>query len=116
MNNTLIKNVESLKIKKDALEEISVMMEAYSEEGELYSEFGIDEDANLYRFEVEFENGYSCTININSGQCNCYIDYIVYDPNGRECSCIVGDGDLSNGDCIEFNIDDEQYVIKIEEI
>ena len=88
----------------------------HSEEGELYSEFGIDEDANLYRFEVEFENGYSCTININSGQCSCYIDYIVYDPNGHECSCIVGDDTLSNGDCIKFDINDVQYVIKIEEI
>lgn len=92
------------------------MMDAYSENGELYSEFGIKEDINHYRFKVDLKDGYSYEININSGQCNCYIDYIVYDSDGCEYSCMVGDDALCAGDCIEFKINNEQYEIKIEEI
>lgn len=111
-----LKNTEILKIKKSSLKEIEKYMEAYSENGNLYDEFGIQEDVNLYTFDVAFDNGYSCLILINSGQCNCYIDYIVRDANYNEISAIIGEDSLCDGDIIEFDVDDEHFEIKIKAI
>lgn len=114
--NQINLNSESIKIPKKDLEEISKLMEAYSENGDLYSEFGIEEDVNHYSFNVEFRNKYKACINVNSGQCNCYIDYILYTPSGNESCCIIGDDAIQNGDIIEFEVDKEKYFVKIEEI
>lgn len=111
-----IKNIEVLKLNRETLKEIKNCMDVYSENGDLYNEYGIEEYANLFNFEVEFDNGYTCSININSGQCNCYIDYIVYNPNGCESTTIIDDTYLINGDIIEFDVDGEHFEIKIEAI
>lgn len=111
-----LSNIETLELSLDILNDIKNKMEAYSENGELYSEYEIEEDANLYSFDIQFENGYTCTINVNSGQCNCYIDYIMYNPNGHECCTTIGDDTISNGDCIELKADSQDFIIKIKQI
>lgn len=111
-----LKNVKVIKVSSEDLKEIDRMMESYSENGELYAEFGIEEDTTLYEFKVEFDNGYAIFITVNSGQCNCYIDYIIYNPNGKVCSNVVGEDTLSAGDIIELSADNENFEIKIEQI
>ena len=107
---------EVIKIKEEDLKIIDKYMEAYSEEGELYSEFGIEEDSNLFSYTTTFSNGYRCDINVNSGQCNCYIDYLLFNPNGHCISSVVGDDSLRDNDLIEFISGGNHYSIKIEAV
>lgn len=110
------KYIETLKIEKEILEEIKTCMEVYSETGDLYNEFGIEEDTNLHSFYVEFDNGCNAGIYVKSGQCNCYIDYILFNAGGHVICSIVSDDSLCNGDVIEFHLSDEEYFINIEAI
>lgn len=110
------KYVETLKVENEILEEIKTYMEAYSDNGELYAEYGIEEDANLHSLYVEFDNGCNAAIYVNSGQCNCYIDYILFNAGGHTICSIVSDDSLCNGDVIEFHLSDEEYFINIEAI
>ena len=109
-------NSEILEISKETLKEIELALEAYSEEGELYRDFGIEEDSSLHTFEVEFESGYRCLIVVSSGQCNCYVDYIFYTPDNHEAISIVGEDSLCDGDILEFEVDKINFEIKIKAV
>ena len=109
-------NSEIVEISKVELEEISKALDAYSEEGELYRDFGIEEDSTINSFKVEFDSGYVCYIDIKSGQCNCYVDYIFQNQEGREVTAIVGDDTLCDGDILEFEVDDIDFKIIIKAI
>lgn len=104
---------EILEISKEDLKEIETNLEAYSEDGELYRDFGIEEDASLFTFDVEFDNGYSCRIVLSSGQCNCYIDCIFTNPEFHEAASIICEDSLCDGDILEFDVDGEHFEIKI---
>ena len=86
------KYVETLKVENEILEEIKTYMEEYS------------------------DNGCNAAIYVNSGQCNCYIDYILFNAGGHTICSIVSDDSLCNGDVIEFHLSDEEYFINIEAI
>lgn len=105
-----------LEIEKSILEKIDVCMDAYSENGDLYEEFGIEEDSYLYSFYTEFDNGYTYALHVNSGKSNCYIDHLLYNSSGRCLDYLMDEGGLSDNDVIEFYLNDEKYFVKIKAI
>lgn len=104
---------EMIEVKKEALKNIKQLMEAYSENGNLYSEFEIEEDTTLYSYRKVFENGRSILINVSSGQRNCYIDSILYDEYGNEICVESVDGFLEDGDSFELEDKESCYKLKI---
>lgn len=92
-------------------------MDLYSEDGNLFSEFGIEEDSTLYVFTTKFDDGHFADINVNSGQKNCWIDYVLYDKEGYELSCSCEeDGCICDKDIIELEYEGAKYFIEIKVI
>ena len=104
---------EIIEVKKADLKNIEQLMEVYSESGNLYDEFEIEEDTTLYSYSKVFENGQSVLINVSSGQRNCYIDSILYDEHGNEICVESVDDFLEDGDLFEFEDKEGCYKLKI---
>ena len=104
---------EIIEVKKADLKNIEQLMEVYSESGNLYDEFEIEEDTTLYSYSKVFENGRSVLINVSSGQRNCYIDSILYDEQGNEICVECVDDFLVDGDSFEFEDKEGCYKLKI---
>ena len=101
MENVINKKI--IEIKNWILEDIEKLMDLHSENGELFNEFGIEEDTTLYRFTAKFNDGHFADINVNSGQENCWIDFVFYNEEGNEIECFGGnEGCIYDKETIKF--------------
>lgn len=63
-----------LKISESERQEINGLLSKYSENGELKKEFGIEEDATLRVYPIQFRNGFTAYLLLKSGQNNCWLE------------------------------------------
>lgn len=78
-----------------------------------FEEMDIEEDAVLASFTAKFENGFWIDINVCSGQHCCWVDTILYNPEGHEVM-IDEPSDILLGESY-FNYGGNEYHVNLVE-
>lgn len=60
---------------------------------------------NLASFTTKFKNGFFVDVNVCSGQHNCWVDAILYDPTGKEVVVAEPYDVLLGSTCFEYGGD-----------
>jgi hypothetical protein len=108
--------IKELEIEKDVFDRISYAMDIFCEYDEdMKEKYDIESDDILYSFDINFDNGYKAEIYVNSGNTNCWMDYILLDEKNKEIECMLGESSIYDGDIIEFAYN-PGYAIKIKKV
>lgn len=90
---------KTITVKKDQVEKLQALldMEEVDFEG-----LDIEEDSTLATFTATFENGFSVDTNVCSGQHNCWVDTILYNPAGHEIALDEPSDELLGTVCFSY--------------
>lgn len=81
---------------------------------DLYSKAGVKRNEMLKSWTAQFENGFTLDINIYPGEEyeTGYIDLVVFDEAGQECTCALADSDVVMGQ-FEITFDKMEYLVRL---
>lgn len=101
-------------IREDMGRLLKVQKEVQLNGFDLYSKTGTKRNELLMSLTAQFPNGYAMDINVYPGEEyeTGYIDLVLFDEHGQECTCALADGDNVIGK-FEIQYENVEYCVRV---